>query len=168
MEKNKRKYFEGDVWEEHGKKWTIKNGIKQTLTALDELRSLVILPLKCPVCGKALSGKYDKKFWGIKGKCMDCVIQEDTLKIITGTFKLEERRTVLKNMIYSLTSYRDKLKQIITELESKSYVTENGIIEDWSNQYDIDNNIDVLNKKIEDIDVMINNYEVELNNAHIL
>ena len=31
-------YHEGDVWEENGKQWTIKNGIKQTITKHDKLR----------------------------------------------------------------------------------------------------------------------------------
>jgi uncharacterized protein (UPF0128 family) len=29
---------EGDVWEENGKNWTIKNGIKQTITRLDNIK----------------------------------------------------------------------------------------------------------------------------------
>ncbi len=39
---------EGDVWEENGKKWTIKNGIKQTVTRFDELKKVLNLPLTCP------------------------------------------------------------------------------------------------------------------------
>jgi 23S rRNA-/tRNA-specific pseudouridylate synthase len=29
---------EGDVWEENNKQWTIKNGIKQTVTRFDKLK----------------------------------------------------------------------------------------------------------------------------------
>ena len=29
---------EGDVWEESGKSWTIKNGIKQNITKLDKVK----------------------------------------------------------------------------------------------------------------------------------
>jgi predicted fused transcriptional regulator/phosphomethylpyrimidine kinase len=32
---------EGDVWEENGKKWTIKNVIKQTVTRFDELKKVI-------------------------------------------------------------------------------------------------------------------------------
>ncbi len=45
---------EGDVWEESGKKWTIKNGIKQTVTRFDKLKESINLPLTCPKCGKAI------------------------------------------------------------------------------------------------------------------
>ena len=34
----KEDYKEGDIWEEGGKKWTIKDGIKQTYTKLDKIR----------------------------------------------------------------------------------------------------------------------------------
>jgi uncharacterized protein (UPF0128 family) len=39
---------EGDAWEEDGKKWTIKNGIKQSITKLDKFKHLISLPLTCP------------------------------------------------------------------------------------------------------------------------
>ena len=39
---------EGDVWEENGKQWTIKNGIKQTVTAMDKFKKLVVMPICCP------------------------------------------------------------------------------------------------------------------------
>ena len=40
---------EGDVWEERGKKWTIKNGIKQTLTKYDTLKRLVTYLSHAPI-----------------------------------------------------------------------------------------------------------------------
>ena len=39
---------EGDVWEEDGRQWTIKNGIKQNVTKLDKAKKEVTLPLFCP------------------------------------------------------------------------------------------------------------------------
>ena len=38
-------YKEGDVWEENGKTWTIKNGIKMTITKLDLVKSILQMPL---------------------------------------------------------------------------------------------------------------------------
>jgi len=34
---------EGDVWEEGGKQWTLKNGIKQTVTRFDEIKKSHII-----------------------------------------------------------------------------------------------------------------------------
>ncbi len=42
--KTQTEHKEGDVWEENGKKWTIKNGIKQTVTRFDELKKVINLP----------------------------------------------------------------------------------------------------------------------------
>ena len=39
---------EGDVWDEGGKQWTLKNGIKQTVTRFDEIKKVINLPLACP------------------------------------------------------------------------------------------------------------------------
>lgn len=66
---------EGDIWEGlDGRKWTIKNGIKQTVTKLDGAKT----PLWCPKCNKSLNHRLDAKFWRIRGHCMDCNIKEET------------------------------------------------------------------------------------------
>ena len=36
---------EGDVWDEDGRQWTIKKGIKQNITKLDKAKSQIHLPL---------------------------------------------------------------------------------------------------------------------------
>ena len=41
---------EGDVWTENKKTWTIKNGIKQTISKLDAIKKEVFVPLCCPKC----------------------------------------------------------------------------------------------------------------------
>ena len=51
-EKKHIDHTEGDVWEEEGRTWTIKNGIKQNLTKLDGIKKLVVMPIACPNCGK--------------------------------------------------------------------------------------------------------------------
>jgi uncharacterized protein (UPF0128 family) len=40
----KEDHKEGDIWEEGGKEWTIKDGIKQTYTKLDKVKKEAILP----------------------------------------------------------------------------------------------------------------------------
>ena len=42
--KTSKRYKEGDIWEEQGKKWTIKNGIKQNVTKLDKAKKAVRIP----------------------------------------------------------------------------------------------------------------------------
>ena len=41
-------HSEGDIWEESGKTWTIKNGLKQNITKLDNFKKSIRIPLACP------------------------------------------------------------------------------------------------------------------------
>ena len=43
--KKEEEYKEGDVWTEGRKTWTIKNGIKQTISKLDNIKKEVFMPL---------------------------------------------------------------------------------------------------------------------------
>jgi len=49
-EKQYEIHNEGDVWEESGRTWTIKDGIKQNITKLDAAKKAMQMPLKCPKC----------------------------------------------------------------------------------------------------------------------
>jgi len=42
---------EGDIWEENGKKYTIRNGIKITSSKLTAVKKMLQMPLCCPKCG---------------------------------------------------------------------------------------------------------------------
>ena len=46
-----KRHTEGDIWEEGGKTWTIKNNVKQNITKLDDAKKAVRIPLACPKCG---------------------------------------------------------------------------------------------------------------------
>ena len=71
-EKNTEDHKEGDVWEENGKQWTIKNGVKQTVTKLDKFKKLVVLPICCPKCKKHMKvNDLNKKMYSIHGNCFD-------------------------------------------------------------------------------------------------
>ena len=53
-------YNEGDIWEEGGRTWTIKNGIKQNKPKLQIVRDAVLMPICCPQCGTRMKKKLDK------------------------------------------------------------------------------------------------------------
>ena len=54
-------HVEGDVWEENGRTWTIKNGLKQNITKLDKFKKMGKMPLFCPECGTLMKKHLDKK-----------------------------------------------------------------------------------------------------------
>lgn len=87
---------EGDVWEDvNGKQWTIKNGIRQSVTKLDDAKT----PWWCPRCSKPMNHRFDVKFWRIRGHCMDCVIKDETEIRRQGKWEEYERKVMLRNYI---------------------------------------------------------------------
>lgn len=96
---------EGDVWEDSdGKKWTIKNGIKQTIRK----NQGAITPFWCPRCGGSLSHWLQMKFYKLRGACHDCWVKYETKMRIAEVYFAFERREMRKNE-------RDWLKDAITE-----------------------------------------------------
>ena len=70
-QKQEIEHKEGDIWEESGKKWTIKNGIKQTVTVMDRFKKLVVLPLCCTSCNKPMKlNDLNKKIFIFHRKCV--------------------------------------------------------------------------------------------------
>ena len=43
--KKQEHHEEGDVWEEDGREWTIKDGIKQNITKLDKAKKAHLMPI---------------------------------------------------------------------------------------------------------------------------
>lgn len=120
---------EGDVWEEDGKTWTIKNGIKQTVSKLDKIRKKVAKPLHCPNCGTVMNYHLHEKMWKIHGICFDCVIDMEAGLRKLGKFEAYERAMITGN----LNSWAKDMEQFLTEAldERETYVTEAGDVEDW-------------------------------------
>lgn len=97
---------EGDEWEDSsGKKWTIKNGVKQSVTKLDTAKT----PYWCPRCTKPLNHRFDMKFWRIRGQCMDCVIKDETEMRRQGKWEEYERKVMLRNYIAEV---KDKIAEL--------------------------------------------------------
>ena len=123
---------EGDIWEENGKKWTIKNGIKQTINKLDNIKKLLVTPLTCPNCHKPMTkGKVDKYMYSIHQKCLDCVIEYETK--LKGLGKFEEYQKNIKNqsISYHIKEMENVLLELAMNQSEESFVTEGGDIETW-------------------------------------
>jgi len=153
--KSKEEHIEGDVWEEDKKKWTIKNGIKQSVTKLDDLRNLITMPILCPKCHKPMKKHLDKKFWSMRSMCMDCVIEEDNQRIENGTFK-DYTKQVMQNNITSFTKdIKEQVKSYIDSYGAKHFVTEGGDVEEWigtQNKKEVEK---TMNDKIEKLETIV-------------
>jgi hypothetical protein len=129
-ERNSVDHTEGDVWQEDGKKWTIKNGIKQTVTKLDDIKKLVVMPLTCPNCGKLMKVDfYNKKMWSIHQKCFDCVIKMESEIKREGKWKEYESGVMNENKNAMLTDLEMALENWVEEKDT--FVSESGEVEKW-------------------------------------
>ena len=70
--KSIKKYVEGDIWEDGGRQWTIKNGVKQNITKLDSAKKALRVPLRCPNCGGPMKHHLAKKMYKVHGFCSSC------------------------------------------------------------------------------------------------
>ena len=124
---------EGDVWEENGKQWTIKKGIKQNLTRFDKLKESIMLPIVCPLCSQAMkSTSVNKKMWPIHKMCFDCVIVMETELKRDGKFEEYQRNMMIGGAKTHLKEMEEILLEVMLDTGNESIVTENGDIENWS------------------------------------
>lgn len=123
---------EGDVWEENNKTWTVKNGIKMTVTKLDLVKKALQMPLVCPSCKKAMNkGRLDKHMYSVHGKCSDCVIAYETELKRLGKFEEYQRNIIKQGVAYHIKEIEDALLELALNSPEESFITEAGDIESW-------------------------------------
>jgi hypothetical protein len=120
---------EGDVWEESGKTWTMKNGVKKTLGKLDSFRKELVTPIACPSCGSAMKSEAHKPIWQVYKVCLNCLIKAEHEINKQGKW-LEYQEMLMKANMES--RYKD-LEQFLSEYihETTTHVTEDGAVENW-------------------------------------
>tara|TARA_R110000822_G_scaffold73593_3_gene176844 strand:- start:232 stop:789 length:558 start_codon:yes stop_codon:yes gene_type:complete len=124
---------EGDTWETKGKTWTIKNGIRQTVSKLDMAREALRVPSECPKCGDprmqhhAYKAMY-KKF----GMCLNCVVKFENELRTAGKYEEFTKELSKSDNEAWLKDKTEEYYDFISKKDSESYITEAGDIEDWS------------------------------------
>jgi hypothetical protein len=128
--KKKIDYKEGDVWKENRKTWTIKNGIKQTISKLDAIKKQIFMPLCCPKCSKVMKHSLDKDNYKVHKKCLDCVIEFEHKLKIKGKYQDYINDLQVKNNLTILEETESYLLDVVNRSNS-GYVSEDGVIEKW-------------------------------------
>ena len=128
-EKKREKHSEGDIWEEDGRTWTIKNGVKQNVTRLDSAKKLAQVPLTCPNCGGSMKHHLAKKMYKIHGFCFECTVDMEANLRKAGLYEQYEKQMMQGNM----HAWAQGLEQWVEDQvnESMTFVTEDGTAEDW-------------------------------------
>ncbi len=123
-------HIEGDVWEENGRTWTIKNGLKQNITKMDRFKKMGKLPLFCPECNTLMNKPLDKKVFPAYQKCFHCVVDAEAELKKQG--KSQEYFDGLHNKHINNVQkeYENFIQEKLKE-SSESYITERGDKENW-------------------------------------
>ena len=128
--KKVKDYKEGDIWVENKKTWTIKNGIKQTISKLDKIKKEIFMPLKCPCCGNVMKKRLDKPNYRIHKKCFDCVIEFEADLKNKGKYKEYKKNLIIKNSLNIVDEMESYLLDAVNTSNS-GFVSEDGVIEKW-------------------------------------
>jgi hypothetical protein len=143
-------YKEGDTWEVNGKMWTIKDGLKQTVTKLDDIKKAIRMPFVCPNCSRPMKSSLDKRMYPIHNTCFSCVVENETKLKAEGKYEEYAKNMVTKNII----THIEEAEQFIEEFASMgkdTYVTEHGDIEDWEGGTDKDKMVAEMKKGLQEM-----------------
>ena len=146
-------YEEGDVWEVDGRKWTIKDGIKQNITKLDKAKKAHTMPLFCPNCKSIMNNRNDKSYYNIHRTCFKCVIKKEDKMKREGTF--EAYRQAIKNdeIDHRIEDFKVWMKEKVNE-SNNQYVSEAGDVETWRgkiNKEQLDTNMNEVIEYLESL-----------------
>ena len=144
-------YEEGDVWAVDGRKWTIKDGIKQNITKLDKAKKAHVMPIFCPNCKGVMSVKLDKDFYNIHKKCFNCVVEfEHDLKK-SGLYEAYSKNIHNSEIESFIEGFKDYITSELSQTNS-SFITESGDVEKWVGGPDRKRVLEHLDKTIEHLE----------------
>lgn len=139
-------HSEGDIWEEDGRQWTIKDGIKQNITKFDKAKKAHVMPLLCPNCSKVMKNRNDKPFYNIHKMCFNCVIDMEVQLKKEGKWEEYERKIHNDEIDNRIREYKLWVEEKLSE-SNTSFVSEDGDIEKWVGSV----NKELVDKNIEEV-----------------
>lgn len=147
-QKKEEIHKEGDIWEEGGITWTIKDNLKQNITKLDSAKELAKTPLFCPKCSKIMKKKVDPDYYRSHKMCFDCVVDfehELRKKGEWDSYQKNIKNDRIDNMIEEFKSFMDEKRYE----KSDNFVTEAGDVERWFGKIDQDRVDDYIKETVE-------------------
>jgi len=138
---------EGDIWEENGKQWTIKKGIKFNISKLKKFKEISNIPILCPKCSKPMKHHLDDKFYKLSKQCYNCQMDYETQLRLDGKYE-EFVTNIIKN---NATTYLKDQEEAFNDFinTNESFISEGGDKESWSGGLDKEKLISVFKKQIE-------------------
>jgi len=128
-------YKEGDVWVENKKTWTIKDGIKQTISKMDAIKKEIFMPLCCPKCGKVMKCQLDKPNYKVHKTCFNCVVEFEGKLKLQGKYDDYIKNLQLKNQLTIIDEMENMFLDLANQ-SNKGYISEHGELERWKGGID--------------------------------
>jgi transcription elongation factor Elf1 len=138
---------EGDIWEENGRKWTIKDGIKENITKLDKYKKANV-PLFCPSCNQVMNKQLDSNYYRAHGQCLNCTTKFETELKLNGTWEEHKNSTHNKEIDKLIEEYKAFMKEKLNE-SNDGFITESGEVEKWVGGINKDRAEEALKEGIE-------------------
>jgi hypothetical protein len=113
---------EGEIWEDDGKQWTVKNGLKQSIPKLQDAKT----PWWCPKCEQSMSHRFDDKFYRLYHMCYKCTIDEHTHMKLDGVWEEFEQNMIRENEMAWLRDHIQECKDYIRTFRTPQVHFENG------------------------------------------
>ena len=120
---------EGDVWEEKGRTWTIRDGIKENITKLDKFKKAAV-PLFCPTCKQVMDKQLDPHYFKAYGECLDCRTVFETRLKIDGKWEEYTNQTFNHEIDQQINEYKSYFEDLLS-ISNQNYVSENGEVQKW-------------------------------------
>ena len=142
---------EGEIWEAEGKRWTIKNGLKQNITKLDKAKKAHVMPIFCPNCSSVMNVKLDKDFYNIHKKCFNCVVEfEHDLKK-SGLYEAYSKNIYNSEIDSFIEGFKAFIESELSQ-NNDSFITEQGDVEKWVGGPNRERVLESLDKTIEHLE----------------
>jgi len=125
----KEDHKEGDIWEEKGKTWTIRDGVRENVTKLDKFKQAAV-PLFCPKCKNVMDRQLDPFYYKSFGECVDCRATTETRLKIEGKWGSYTDQTFNTEIDHYIKEHLDYFENIISD-KTEGYVSENGEVQKW-------------------------------------
>jgi hypothetical protein len=120
---------EGDIWEQNGKTWTIKDGLKENITKLDKFKK-VSVPLFCPQCKVVMDKQLDPFYYKAFGECLDCRSKTETRLKISGEWEDHINEVHNQEIDHHIEEFKTFMQDALNE-SNNGYITEAGDIQKW-------------------------------------
>jgi|TARA_R110000822_G_scaffold165208_1_gene305759 hypothetical protein len=121
---------EGDIWETDGRKWTIKDGIKQNITKLDEAKKAINMPLFCPSCNTLMKKHADKRFYLQFKRCLTCQVDFEAELKLEGLWEEYNNVFINDNIDNTIKEFENWFEESLNS-SNEDFITEAGDVESW-------------------------------------